>query len=102
MIKKLNTTRLLEKRIAKLERQLQIKNEADVNSMARVYLFEKLRENDISNLELLEECLKSLTDEQRAKIADECIHLMNYNQVDDVCDGLGITSFSKAHNAFYL
>lgn len=102
MIKKLDTTRLLEKRIAKLEKQLQMKNEADVNSMARVYLFEKLKENNISNLELLDECLKALTDEQLAKIANECVYLMNYNQVDNVCDGLGIPSFSKAHNAFYL
>lgn len=102
MIKKLDTNRLLEKRVAKLEKQLQMKNEADVNAMARIYLFEAIKENGISNQELLEECLKSLNDEQLAKIANECVYLMNYNQVDNVCNGLAIPSFSKAHNAFYL
>lgn len=67
-----------------------------------MHLFETLKENDISNQQLLEEYLKSLTDEQLAKIANEYIYLMNYKQVDDVCNGFGITSFSKAHTAFYL
>lgn len=39
MIKKLDTNRLLEKCIAKLEKQLQMKNEADVNQWhACIYL----------------------------------------------------------------
>lgn len=72
----------LEKRIAYLEKKLNVKNEANVDAFTRTNLYEIIRNNRRSeNIRLLEEFMEVLDDNQIANLADKCIQLMNGDQL---------------------
>lgn len=82
MIKKLDTNRLIEKRIVYLEKKLNVKNEASVDAFTRTNLYEIIRNNRRSeNVHLLEAFMEVLDDNQIANLADKCIQLMNGDQL---------------------
>jgi len=75
----------LEKRIAYLEKKLNVKNEANVDAFTRTSLYEIIRNNSRNeNVRLLEEFMGVLDDNQIANLADKCVQLMNSDQLSEL------------------
>lgn len=62
MIKKLDTNRLLEKRVAKLEKQLQMKNESKFDIVDAIHM--GLEDDIINESQLINECLAIMSEEE--------------------------------------